>query len=196
MNQLTQQHRAQQLALRAATVRQLQALWPTLDWARLDETYPTFAATTAQLVARNRNVSSGLASAYLRAFRAQHLGGDFKPVFAQPMPAEQFATSLRVTSVVAAKKAASEGVAGDAAMRNALTQTTGSMARLVLNAGRETLIQTLAADPAEPRWRRVLGGGGCDWCRMLATRDNYLSEASGSFDAHDHCGCTAEPVYG
>jgi hypothetical protein len=191
--QLTQVHRRQQLALRQTTVAQVQDLWPALDWTDLDRSFPGFAAEVLRLVSKNRKTSTGLAAAYLRAFRvASGLSGDVRIVMPQ-MPAEQFTTSLRVTSLVAAKRSATAGTAADVAMSNALTQTSGAMARLVLNAGRDTVLGSIKADPKARGWERVLGGGGCDFCRMLAGRI-YPRENAG-FDAHDHCGCTAEPAY-
>ena len=190
---LTLMHRRQQLALRQSTVSQVEALWPALDWVDLDHSFPGFAAETLRLVSKNRRTSSGLAAAYLRAFRVSSgLSGDIRIVIPQ-MPAEQFTTSLRVTSVIAAKKAATAGTAADVAMSNALTQTTGAMARLVLNAGRGTVLESIKNDPKARGWERVLGGGGCDFCQMLAGRI-YPRDNAG-FDAHDHCGCTAEPAY-
>jgi hypothetical protein len=67
------------------------------------------------------------------------------------------------------------------------------MARLVLNAGRDDGPQSIKSDPKARGWERVLGGGGCDFCQMLAGRV-YPRDNAG-FDAHDHCGCTAEPAY-
>ena len=194
--QLTQQHRAQQLLLRRATVAQVSRLWPALDWVRLDATYPEFALSVAALVQKNRQTSAGLAAAYLRAFRqAKGVPGAVKPVFAEPLIVDQFATSLRVTSVVAAKKAAAAGTLPVEAMANALTQSTGSMARLVLDAGRDTITQTIRADRAAFGWQRILGGGGCDFCQMLAGRGAVYKEDTADFPSHDHCGCTSEPVY-
>lgn len=190
---LTALHRRQQLALRQSTVAQMEDLWPALDWADLDRSFPGFAAETLKVVSKNRRTSSGLAAAYLRAFRVSSgLAGDLRIVIPQ-MPAEQFVTSLRVTSVVAAKQAAVAGTPADVAMTNALTQASGAMARLVLNAGRSTVLDSLKADPKARGWVRVLGGGGCDFCQMLAGRE-YPTDNAG-FDAHDHCGCTAEAVY-
>ncbi|WP_036570544.1 VG15 protein, partial [Nocardioides sp. URHA0032] len=190
---LTLMHRRQQLALRKSTVAQMEDLWPALDWADLDRSFPGFAAEALRVVSKNRRTSSGLAAGYLRAFRvASGLSGDVRIIVPQ-MPAEQFATSLRVTSLIAAKKAAANGVPVDVAMSNALTQSSGAMARLVLNAGRDTVTQTIRSDPKARGWERVLGGGGCDFCQMLAGRV-YPRDNAG-FDAHDHCGCTAEPAY-
>jgi hypothetical protein len=192
--ELTVMHRRQQLALRKTTIAQVAKLWPALDWADLDRTYPGFAAEVAALVSKNRKTSSGLAAAYLRAFRvASGLSGDVRIVVPQMAP-EQFKTSLRVTSLVAAKKSAARLVPADIAMTNALTQSSGEMARLVLNGGRETVNETIRNDGEARGWRRVLGTGGCDFCVKLAGRV-YPTDNAG-FDAHGNCGCTSEPVYG
>ena len=192
-SQLTQVHRRQQLALRKATMEQVEKVWPALDWADLDKTYPGFAAEVAALVSKNRNTSSGLAAAYLRAFRvASGRSGDVR-IVVPPMDPQQFKVSLRVTSLVAAKKSAALLVPADVAMTNALTQSAGAMARLVLNGGRETVNQTIRADDKATGWRRVLGGGGCDFCRLLAGR--VYPRDNADFEAHGKCGCTSEPVY-
>jgi hypothetical protein len=197
MDRLTQLHRARQLALRQATEAQLERIWPALDWARLDATYPRFAAEVAVLVRQNRLTSSGLTAAYLRAYRrAQGVAGEARPILAPALLVDQFNASLRSTSVVVAKQAASRGVSGDVAMANALTQVQGSMSRMVLSAGRDTFMNTIESDTKAVGWQRVLGGGGCDFCKMLAGRGAVYTQASVTFRAHDHCGCTAEPVYG
>jgi hypothetical protein len=192
---LTQRHRAQQLLLRRATVAQVAKLWPALDWARLDASYPNFALSVAALVQRNRQTSAGLSAQYLRAFRlASGVPGQLKIVHAEPLIVDQFTNALRVTSVVAAKKSAAAGKAADLAMSDALTMTQGAMARLVLDGGRETATLTGAKDDRSPGFRRVLGGGGCDWCRPFIDDEIHYTDGY-DFDAHDHCGCTVEPVY-
>jgi hypothetical protein len=193
VNTLTQRHRAQQLLLRRATVAQLARLWPALDWARLDATYPAFAVQVAGMVQRNRQTSAGLAAAYLRAFRrAQGVPGEVRPVFADPFNAEQFSVTLHSTTVAPAKAAAGRGDDPNTAMASALTLATGAMVRLVLDAGRQAVMATTAADPAASGWRRVLGGGGCDFCRERAGVRMTSAEV---FEPHGHCGCTAEPTY-
>lgn len=193
MNHLTQQHRAQQLLIRRAVAAQAARLWPALDWARLDETYPALAVRLAALVARFRDTSSGVAADYVQAFRASAGRRDrARVVFAEPVPAEQFHAVVHSTSVAAVKAAAGRGEPAESAMGSALTLTTGAVARLVLNGGRETLTATVAADPAADGWRRVLGGGGCDYCRERAGVRMTSHEV---FEAHGGCGCTAEPIY-
>jgi hypothetical protein len=117
--------------------------------------------------------------------------GNPRIVIPQRIPAEQFATSLRVSSLIAVKNATAAGVAADVAMGNALTLTAGAMSRLVLDAGRETVRATTIAEKAG--WVRV-GNGGCDWCQQYLDGEIHYTEGY-DFAAHDNCGCTAEPAY-
>jgi hypothetical protein len=180
------------LALRKVTISEMGRLWPALDFAALDRTYPALLDAVAAVVARNRRTSAGLSAAYLRAFRAaQGLTGDLR-VVVPPLPPEQLHTSLHVTSVVAVKKSVARGDLADVAMSHALAQSAGSMARLVLNGGRETITATGKADRFAKGWRWVLGGGGCDYCRERA---GTTYDDSAEFHSHDACGCTPEISY-
>lgn len=192
--QLTQVHRREQLALRKATREEMRRLWPALRWDDLDGTYPALAAEAAQMVARYRRTSAGLAAGYLRAYRvASGLDGDVRVITPQALNVKQFNASLHSLTVAAAKVSAIKAVAPSDAMSNALTRSSGAMVRLVLDAGRETVTRTVQADDKAVGWQRVLGGGGCDFCQELAGRI-YPTENAG-FDAHGNCGCTSEPVY-
>jgi hypothetical protein len=193
---LTQRHRAQQLLLRRSTDVAVDRAWPRLDFDRLDATYPALALDVSRIVERNRRTSAGLTAAYLREFRReQRVGGTPKIELVRSLNVDQFNASLSTTSVASIKKATAEGRAADLAMRNALVLAQGAMARLVLNAGRDTLLASLAADSRAVGYERVLGGAGCEFCQMLAGRGDVYSAESADFEAHDHCGCTAEPVY-
>lgn len=66
----------------------------------------------------------------------------------------------------------------------------------VSGAGRSTMIGNVRADPAGVGWRRVTGGHGCDFCRMLASRGAvYRKEVTATFAAHDNCDCMAEAFF-
>lgn len=196
VNALTQRHRAQQLLLRKATIEGVTKAWPALDWTRLDASYPELALQLGRLVELNRRTSAGLAAGYLREFRrAQRVGGTAKIDLAKPLVVGQFNASLSTTSIAALKTAAANGTPAEVAMANALTLVQGSMARLVLNGGRETVTRSLASDSRARGYQRVLGGSGCDFCQMLAGRGDVYSAETADFEAHDRCGCTAEPVY-
>lgn len=194
VNALTQRHRAQQLLLRKATKAQVATLFARLSWDDLDGTYPDLAVPTAQLVQQNRAVSAGLATTYVRTLRtSQGVPGDFTLTPVVALNVEQFGATLHSVSVAALKQSAANGIAPDVAMGNALSLTKGAMARLVLSAGRETVLASVAADPRATGWERVLGGAGCPFCQELAGRV-YSSENAG-FEAHGNCACSAEPVF-
>lgn len=195
MDTLTRNYRAQNLALRAQTIRDLQRLWPALDWRNLERTYPAWFAAASTLVARDRIRASGLASLYLKAHRL-HAGiaGEPRIILASPAPIGQVATSLYVTTVVAAKKSTAAGKTARQAMADAFVQSSGAATRLVLDAGRDTIRQTTTTDPRTAGWQRVTSGG-CAFCEMLAGRGSVYTEESADFPSHDHCACSAEPVY-
>lgn len=192
---LTQRHRAQQIVIQRDTVRRVTAAWPSLSYADLDGTLPDLAARVAPIVAANRRTSSAVASSYVRAIRAKHVRGDFTPSRAAVLGVDQFNASLTATTVAPIKAATSEGLAMDAALRNALVQVVGSMGRLVLSAGREVVTQSAIRDESARGWQRV-GVGECDFCQLLLGRGAVYTEATADFPAHDHCSCSAEPVYG
>ena len=193
-SQLTNLHRRRQLQLRKVTLDEMARLWPALDWEALDSTYPALAGATAAMVAKYRRTSAGLAAGYLRAYRvASGLDGNVRLVIPPALNVEQLGASLHSTSVAPIKVAASKGVAPELAMRNGLALASGAMSRLVLDAGRQTVTQTIQSDERATGWRRVLGGGGCDFCRDLAGR--VYPRDNADFDAHGKCGCTSEPVY-
>lgn len=69
----------------------------------------------------------------------------------------------------------------------------GGTQRRVTNFSRATLTGSSAADPASVGWKRI-GGGECEFCQMLISRDQLYSEATADFASHDHCKCSAYPL--
>ena len=192
---LTREYRRQTLALRAVTLRDLQRLWPALDWRDIEGTFPSWLTGVGALVARDRQRAAGLASLYLSQHRrAAGVPGAPDVRLAPQIEPQRLEVAMRVTTVVAVKRAALAGQAAEQAMANAFVQSSGSATRLVLDAGRETIRRTTLADSRTRGWRRV-GAPRCDFCRMLIGRGAVYTEATSDFQSHDHCGCSAEPVY-
>lgn len=77
---------------------------------------------------------------------------------------------------------------------SALTLVSGGLQRIVSNADRESVTRSSVADPKARGWQRV-GAGECDFCDMLIGRGAVYSEATADFESHDHCKCSAEPVF-
>ena len=196
LDELTRSYRKQTLNLRAATLRDLQRLWPALDIRRVDDTFPTWLVAAVAVIRRDRTRAAGLASAYLRAYwLGSGVPGEAVVKLAQPASLEQLETSLRVTAKIAVKKGAAAGYSPEKVAQNAFVQTSGAATRHVLDGGRDTIRDSLTADPQGTGWQRITSGG-CPFCRMLADRGAVYAPDTADFGAHDHCACSAQPVYG
>lgn len=193
---LTTGYRQQAMAMRASTMRDLLRLWPGLDWNRIEASYPAWYGSVAALVQRDRRTMAGLAIRYLRDFRlAEGIPGAPPLVLATPLHVEQLATSLRVTSVIAFKRGVGAGQKVERAAANAFVQSSGAVTRHVLDGGRQTVMNTVRADPRARGWARVVSGNGCEFCQMLGGRGAVYTEETADFASHDHCNCAAEPAY-
>lgn len=194
MASLAQAHRLQQLAVRAETLRQATRIWPAFDIADIDRTWrPVQESLTALVWLRHRD-SSMVAARYYRTARTVAGVAGAAPIrLAVPPPLEQLAVSLTHVGPVGAKRLVALG------RRDAAEQTfvkvLGTVGRLVLNGGRETLTATIQADRRARGFERVTSGNACDFCSMLADRGAVYSEDTADFEAHDHCSCSAEPVF-
>lgn len=194
---LTETHRIAQNRLAARIVAQMAAAWPLLDPEELDRTTERWLAVTVPLVRAQRITSARLAANYLAAFRMLELGStaQFTPVLAETMPTEAIATSLVVTGPVAVKTHMRISPIIAKAMDIGNASAAGAAMRHTLGGGRQTISDTVAADPRALGWARATSGKTCHFCAMLASRGPVYSDDSVHFDAHDHCSCTAEPVY-
>lgn len=193
-NSLTEQHRLAQLALRAVTLRQLLLIWPAFNLDDVDGTWPAVYTALAALVDGRRRDSAGLAAAYYQAIRvAEEVGGTPTPILADPVDPAQLALSLAVTGPATVKRLTAANAPNVAS--TTLVRLSGAVGRHVLDGGRQTLIRSLGADRRARGWQRVTSGRGCEFCRMLAGRGAVYGEDSAQFESHDHCGCTAEPVF-
>jgi hypothetical protein len=196
--QLTELQRVAQLRLAARTIAQLRLVWGLLDPADLDETFDRWLRVAVPVVQTNRAASARLAAAYLAAFRRAELGTveGLPVVLAAPVDVKAVTTSLLVTGPWSVKKAMSSGVDLARAVDVAEARSSAAAMRHVLSGGRETIVETVAADRQALGWARVASANSCGFCAMLASRGpDYGSENTAAFEAHDGCQCGAEPVY-
>lgn len=190
--QLTEQHRRRQLALRAATIRQLVSLWPTFDIDDIDGSWPPLETALVTLVTSRRRDSAGLAANYFRAIRtAEGVPGMADPRAVVDMDRTLLTATLRLLGPIQAKKNVAARVP-DVAGRT-LSRLSGSVSRQVLDGGRETLTESIKFDPRGKGWRRVTDASPCAFCAGIAAEG--IHSEGGGFPAHDHCGCTAEPAF-
>jgi len=91
---------------------------------------------------------------------------------------------------------AQEAPSAGSAIADAKARLAASSERLVLDTGRNTVIDSAQRDPKAKGWARIPEPGACSFCLMLATRGAvYRSESTADFKSHDNCRCHVEPVF-
>lgn len=192
----TEEHRLAQVQIRAMALRDFALLWPL--WKPGDDsTYAHLVAATLPLVRAYNRLSSSIAAGYYSRFReAEGITGAAPGVVGQAPDDALVTTSLYVTGQVAADRAKRAGKTPAQARQTALVGVSGAVTRHVLAGGRDTLLESVAADPEAQGWARVTDGDPCYFCALLASRGPvYKDRSTAAFEAHDHCACMAEPVY-
>jgi hypothetical protein len=203
MDPLTLAHREAQLAIRSQVLRALVRIWPAMDWTRLDATFPAWVESVRPLVLAGHSTSADIAASYLRRYRAASgVRGEAVIVKASPLDEARLLAVMEITAKATAKAAAVRGVTAEQAMANAFVRSSGAATRLVLEGGRQTLVESIKADRRCTGYERVLGSNPCDFCRKLegwsksAPATGQVNQALfGNFEAHDHCGCSVRPTY-
>lgn len=195
-DQLTEGYRRGNQAIRAAMLRDYLRLWPVLDPQRMDDTFPAWALSARTLIARDRLRAAGLAAGYLKATRmASGVPGDATIVLESTLPDAKVATSLSVTARAGYFTALRYGRTPEQARQVALVRSAGAASRLVLDGGRATILSSVRKDRVGRGWQRVTSAKACSFCSMLAGRGAIYSAETADFSAHDHCACSARPVY-
>lgn len=195
MTSLAQAHRLAQQRVGIATVAHMLKLWPLLDPNDLNGSFDRWVSAVTPLVQRQRSQSSRLAANYYSLDRQMRVGSPFVPVLAETAPDEQIATSMLVTGPVSMRSNLGRGMLLAKAADIAMARSAGAAMRHALNGGRETITRTIQADHRARGYERVTSGAACDFCEMLADRGEVYDEESADFEAHDHCSCSAEPVF-
>ena len=180
----------QRAALRLVTngaESQLTALWPQLYVPDVGKTIDNLNDVLPLLGSEFGDAASTLAADYYDETRLRKgARGSFDPELADDVDVERW----RALSSWATKPL--YGAAPDLAAALALLR--GGLQRTVANQYRDTIRTNSVRDKASRGWKRV-GVGRCDFCQMLLSRGAVYTEATADFDAHDHCGCSAEPVF-
>lgn len=194
---LTRRHYLAQLAVRASAGADVTRLWSTVDPTNLSRTLDPFARSATTLARARHSTSSGVAARYQEDFRkAEQVAGRAAIRLASPLSAEKALSTIRGAALSGIINDRKRGFSAQAAARNGLVKVLGATTRLVLGGGRDTIIESAIEDTRASRWQRVTGIDPCAFCAMLATRGaDFLAEESASFEAHDHCSCSAEIAY-
>jgi hypothetical protein len=192
---LTEQHRLAQLQVRTRALRDYLALWPI--WEGDEESFGQLAIASLVLVRAYHGLSASVAAGYFQSFRqAEGVDGEAVTRLAGPVDADKVVAGLHVTGRKSVAKSLTAGRTPEDARSAALTRTSGTVTRQVLTGGRETILLSVAEDKDARGWARVTDGDPCAFCALLASRGPVYKADTVDFEAHDACGCAAEPVYG
>ncbi len=194
---LTAAHRQAQIRVGALTVQRMRDAWRILDPSDLNGSFAAWLRTVEPIIQAQRAVSAQVAARYVAAFRVAEAGSPLPggAVLAAAAPSEQIATSMLVSGPVSLRKQLIRGVQFGRAVDVSQAQSAGEGMRIALNGGRETVLDTVRADPRSVGWARAASGNACAFCALLASRGPVYREETVDFEAHRHCSCSAEPVY-
>lgn len=193
----TEAYRRLNARLAVLTVAQMRQLWRLLDVDDIDGTVQGWLNAALPAIRQQRSISVGLSERYLRRFRIAEVGQPLTGAVPPPRFSERAVrTSLLVTGPYRIRGLLGKGGSLEGAARAAFKASAAAATRHVLNGGRDLLLDAVSSDEVALGWVRVTDGNPCAFCALLASRGPvFKSAASGGFQAHDACGCTAEPVY-
>lgn len=190
------EHQKAQATLVELLVRELVKAWRLLQVDNLRESMPSFVSAVAALVDQYGQASGALAADFYDAERkAARIAGRFTPVQASPPDLRQVDESMRwATRSLWRERPDTQGA-------RLLVQDVAE--RMVLDVGRNSIIDSAQHDRKAKGFARVTEPGACAFCLLLATRGAvYKSRESagalGDSDVnryHDHCRCHVVPVF-
>jgi hypothetical protein len=192
---LTEDHRLVQARLMSVVSIQVLQIWGGFDIRRIDESWLFLEPALMAVIERARRESEDITDVYFRSFRdAEDVPGpaptDYRVARDWQTPAK---VSLRVTGPVTAKRLVQQKAPQPEKV--ALVRATGVATRVVADGGRELLGNAIRRDRRSLGYARVTSPRPCAFCAMIAGRGPVFRKTTVEFDAHDHCGCTGEPVY-
>lgn len=195
-SRLTWQLRDEQRRMGARMTADLAKVWPVLDFRRLDETYPAWAASVDGVVRRYEVESVNGAGDYFTAISRERKVLNPVVYTAPQVSSDQVDALLHSQSVASLKKASMASVNARDAANAAFVATSQSMVRVVRDRGRDTVRDSALSNRGFGGWSRVGTGEACEFCRMLISRGAVYSEESVRFASHLHCNCEVEPARG
>ena len=203
-------YRWQQTQLTATLTRDLVHLLRALfNPADPGPAWQAVRTAVAALIADRRRQSADLAAAFYRAERlAAGLRDPFTPAAPAPLPAEQVLKAVDATGIATFGRSLRAGASPRQAVDRAAVTLSGSASRLALDGGRTVVDRSVRRDDEAIGWIRVTDADPCPWCLMMAGRGAAFHSAAsagreknaqfvgdGEAKWHDHCGCTALPVW-
>lgn len=169
--------------------------WRLVDLNNLQGTLPRFVQAVTAIMRKYAPAAAELASRYYDSTRESSGAGGSPPAVTIP-PISPDAVNQLVVDVVS--------TALDNPSKPPLDALDAEAEQLVLDHGRQQIIQMSQEDPQAKGWARVVEPGACSFCLMLAMRGPvYKSRTTANFRAHKPkpdgsgglCRCHAEATF-
>jgi hypothetical protein len=195
---LAEQHRVQQVTLRAGVSRDVIAVLRDLfDVENADRTWPALRSMLAAMTRQQHATSATIANTYYDQARTEAgASGFYLPVTPADLLEELLQVVLDATGVAAFKRAIALGKTPEEALQIAGVTLSGSISRLVLSGGRDQILGNVRQDRQAVGWARLTDKDPCAFCSMLSSRGPvYRSKQTAGFQAHDHCACMPVPAW-
>ena len=165
-------YRRAQAALSSRAVADLRKVWPALLTMRPDKTAEALALVLAEVTDKYGYASAALAAEWFEDLRDAAGAARSHSAWAAATPSTERLEVLARWGVGPLFGASPDPV-------TALSLVSGGLARQVLSVGRDTLMESIASDPAGPTYARHASANACAFCAMLATRGPvYTSETN------------------
>lgn len=194
---LTQQHRAVQTAVMAATVDDTLAMWSLLDPNDVDAGRDAWLAGMVPVVDQHYKQSATAGVSYYRSYSSAELGQlrDLSRIGA-PLNADELTAALALHGPIRFKHLVSRGYDGARAFSISAVAVVGVATQYALDGGRLEIVGQAMRDGQALGFQRVASGGACAFCLMLTSNGPvYKSRGTAGFQAHDNCKCQPEPVF-
>lgn len=172
-------------------------MWSLFDPKALTPSWEQLEPVLTALVQSRHQISAGVAANYYSALRAaMHAPGRFVPTPSGLLAADDVVPWLRAAGPTTAVDLFNAGRASEVS-KLALQAVSGSIERMVLDGGRETVATATETDPQAIGYIRVAGPDACSFCAMLGAGNIYTSaeHAGEGNDWHNGCNCGTEPVF-
>lgn len=188
---------AAQAWLAVAATRDVLAVWQALNLRDVRQSWPALRTALAALIRDRYGQASILGTGYYQQARqAAGIPGMAPRVHVPPPPADLIHATLDSTGPYGLLGRIKTGQQLATANENTGVVMSGAAQRLISNGARQAVLTSVKADAKAVGWMRVTSSNPCAWCAMLSGRGFiYRSEASASFEAHNHCSCTVAACF-
>lgn len=185
---LTTTHHKQQLAIRAAALKELLALWPQYQLEDIDAMWPPFETGLMAVIEKYHGLAARRSAIYYSSLRLAEGARDEWTVTPARFDKDNARAGINLLGPIQTKIGLRRGQR--APREVALVRLSGEVTRHVLAGSRDTLIGAADSDPAASGFRRIITGT-CAFCRQLAE----FGKKVGNFEAHTNCACMPEPAF-